>query len=89
MVIFWLASLGANADLRARFNTPVTIESCFNDGSAISSNHCTISKRAAVAGEVGLALMSAVAGVSALEWYVQPPPPRALKLPRSKPAPRC
>jgi len=70
MVIFWLASLGANADLRARFNTPVTIESCFNDGSAISSNHCTISKRAAVAGEVGLALMSAVAGVSALEWLL-------------------
>lgn len=70
MVIFWLASLGANAELRARFNVPVNVEACFNDGSAISSNHCTISKRAAVAGPVGLALMSAVAGVSALEWLL-------------------
>ncbi|KAK4147351.1 uncharacterized protein C8A04DRAFT_24592 [Dichotomopilus funicola] len=76
MALFWLASLGANAQLRARFNTPVQIESCFNDGSAVSSNHCIISgrselaKRAAVAGETGLALMSAVAGVSAVLWLL-------------------
>jgi hypothetical protein len=74
MALFWLASLGANAQLRASFTTPVNIESCYNDGSTISSNHCTVSsakvKRAAVADALGLALMSAVAGVSALEWYV-------------------
>ncbi|EAQ85374.1 hypothetical protein CHGG_09388 [Chaetomium globosum CBS 148.51] len=70
MVIFWLASLGANAELRASFNVPVNVESCFNDGSAINSNHCTVSKRAAVAGPVGLALISAIAGVSALEWLL-------------------
>ena len=68
MAIFWLASLGANAALRATFNVTVNIESCYNDGSAVNSNHCTVSKRAAVASPTGLALMSAVAGLSALEW---------------------
>jgi hypothetical protein len=73
MAIFWLASLGANAALRAAFTTPVQIEACYNDGSMISSNTCIVSKRAlekraAVAGELGLALMSAIAGLSALEW---------------------
>jgi hypothetical protein len=75
MVIFWLASLGANAQLRSRFVHPVQIEACFNDGSATSSNHCIVSrsivsKRAAVAGPLGLALMSAIAGLSALEWLL-------------------
>ena len=73
MAIFWLASLGANAALRASFKYDVNVEACFNDGSMINSNTCIVSKRAlekraAVAGEVGLALMSAIAGVSALEW---------------------
>lgn len=69
MTIMWLASLGANAALRATFRTPVNIESCYNDGSMLDSSTCTISKRAdgpAVAGKVGLALMSAVAGVSVI-----------------------
>lgn len=73
MAIFWLASLGSNAALRAAFTQDVNIESCYNDGSAVSSNHCTISrrsinKRGAVAGSVGLSVMSAIAGVSALVW---------------------
>lgn len=73
MAVFWLASLGSNAALRATFTETVNIESCYNDGSTISSNHCTISgrdltKRRAVAGQAGLAVMSAIAGVSALVW---------------------
>jgi hypothetical protein len=67
MAVFWLASLGANAAQRASFNVTVNIESCYNDGSAISSNHCIVSKRA-VADKTGLAVMSAIAGLSALTW---------------------
>jgi hypothetical protein len=74
MAIFWLASLGANAAQRATFTVPVNIESCYNDGSAISSNHCTVSgarlAKRAVADQGGLAMMSAIAGLSALVWYV-------------------
>jgi hypothetical protein len=73
MAVFWLASLGANAALRATFVTPVNIEACFDDGSLTSSTTCitskrSLEKRAAVASPLGLALMSAIAGVSALEW---------------------
>ncbi|KAL2130140.1 hypothetical protein VTI74DRAFT_6829 [Chaetomium olivicolor] len=71
MAVFWLASLGANAALRADFNTPVTITGCYNDGSAVSSNHCTVvRKRGAVADKGGLSIMSAVAGLSALNWLL-------------------
>jgi hypothetical protein len=68
MAVFWLASLGANAALRATFTESVTVTGCYSDGSAISSHHCTVAKRAAVASQTGLALMSAIAGLSALEW---------------------
>jgi hypothetical protein len=74
MALFWMACLGANAALRATFNTRVTIESCYDDGSSVSAHHCTVSKRAelskraAVADATGLALMSAIAGLSALVW---------------------
>ncbi|KAK0707985.1 hypothetical protein B0H67DRAFT_325443 [Lasiosphaeris hirsuta] len=75
MAIFWLASMGANAANRAAFRYDVDVEYCYNDGSTISSNHCVVSKRdlekrAAVAGSVGLACMSAVAGLSALVMFL-------------------
>jgi hypothetical protein len=71
MAIFWLSSMGANAALRASFIYDVTVKDCYNDGSTVNSNHCTIVKRdlerrAAVAGSTGLAVMSAIAGLSAL-----------------------
>lgn len=71
MAIFWLSSMGANAALRASFIYSVNVDYCVNDGSAVSSNTCVVSKRdlerrAAVAGSVGLAVMSAIAGLSAL-----------------------
>jgi hypothetical protein len=71
MTIFWLASMGANAAQRTSFKYDVDIEYCYNDGSAVSSNHCVVSKRdlakrAAVSGPVGLAVMSAIAGLSAI-----------------------
>lgn len=73
MAILWLASMGANAALRATFTESVTIDGCYNDGGAVSSNHCTVSKRelakrAAVASKSGLAVISAIAGLSALVW---------------------
>ncbi|KAK3905159.1 hypothetical protein C8A05DRAFT_41865 [Staphylotrichum tortipilum] len=76
MVIFWLASLGANAALRASFTETVTVTGCYSDGSAVSAHYCNVAKRAAiekraaVAGPVGLAVMSAIAGVSALNWLL-------------------
>ncbi len=68
MALFWLASLGANAALRASFNQRVTVTGCYDDGSTVSANHCTIAKRATVVSDTGLAVMSAIAGLSALQW---------------------
>ncbi|KAK3315804.1 hypothetical protein B0H66DRAFT_271569 [Apodospora peruviana] len=70
MAILWLASMGANAALRASFTETVQVTDCFDDGSTVSAHHCTIAKRAAVAGKVGLAVMSAIAGLSALNWLL-------------------
>ncbi|KAJ2999172.1 hypothetical protein NUW58_g86 [Xylaria curta] len=41
MIVLWLASLGANAAYRASFVVPVTAD-CYNDGSAVNSNHCIV-----------------------------------------------
>ncbi|TGJ83141.1 hypothetical protein E0Z10_g5640 [Xylaria hypoxylon] len=65
MIILWLASLGANAAYRSTFTVSVNAD-CYNDGSAINSGHCIISKREAVAGPTGLAVLAAVAGVSVI-----------------------
>ncbi|KAK3944403.1 hypothetical protein QBC46DRAFT_251896 [Diplogelasinospora grovesii] len=75
MAIFWLSSMGANAALRASFVYDVIVDGCYNDGSAVSSNHCIVSKRgmekrAAVASAAGLAEISAIAGLSALEMLL-------------------
>ncbi|KAJ4288707.1 hypothetical protein N0V88_007241 [Collariella sp. IMI 366227] len=69
MALFWLACLGSTAALRVSFNQRVTVTGCYNDGSAVNSNHCTYAKRAAVADEGGLAIMSAIPGLSAINWY--------------------
>jgi hypothetical protein len=71
MAIFWLSSMGANAAQRASFIYSVNVDYCWNDGSTVNSGHCVVSKRglerrAAVAGRVALAVMSAIAGLSAL-----------------------
>ena len=73
MAIFWLSSMGANAALRATFVVDVEA-SCYDDGSAVNAGHCVVYKRtdrswkrAPVASQAGLAEMSAVAGLSALE----------------------
>ena len=86
MAILWLSSMGANAALRATFVYNVDAE-CYNDGSAVNSGHCIVdgkrsllTKRetAAVATQAGLAEMSAIAGLSALEMYVHAPAPPLL-----------
>lgn len=68
MALLWLACTGANGALRATFNTPVNIIGCFDDGSAVNAHTCTVAKRAALADSTGLAMISAIAGVSAIEW---------------------
>ncbi|RWA14223.1 hypothetical protein EKO27_g860 [Xylaria grammica] len=65
MVILWLASLGANAAFRSSFIYSVDAD-CYSDGSAVNSGHCVVYKRAAVATPTGLAVLSSVAGVSAI-----------------------
>jgi hypothetical protein len=71
MVIFWLSSMGAAAALRSSFKYAVTVEECYNNGSEINSETCVVGRgleaRAAVASSAGLSMMSAVAGLSALE----------------------
>lgn len=71
MFIFWLSGMGAAAALRASFKYSVTIDGCYNDGSLVNSSTCVVErslqKRAAVATSTGLSIMSAIAGLSALE----------------------
>ncbi|KAK4214164.1 hypothetical protein QBC37DRAFT_472855 [Rhypophila decipiens] len=70
MAILWLASMGANAALRASFTSKVNV-TCYNDGSAINSNKCYRKRDGiAVANDAGLAVMSAIAGLSALNWLL-------------------
>lgn len=78
MAILWLSSMGANAALRASFVVAVQVD-CWDDGSAVNAGHCVPARRdtglstrdiVPVAGRNGLAEMSAVAGLSALEMYV-------------------
>lgn len=78
MAIFWLASMGANAALRASFVVDVDA-SCYDDGSTVNAGYCVVSKRGeglskryAVATQTGLAEISAVAGLSALLMYDVP-----------------
>jgi hypothetical protein len=70
MVVFWLSSMAAAAALRGTFKYNVNIESCSNDGSLVNSSTCVVSKRAAVATDEGLGVMSGVAGLSALNMWV-------------------
>ncbi len=75
MIIFWLASMGANAALRGSFVYDVQAD-CVDDGSTVNANHCItyrrrnadshLVRRFAVAGKTGLGVMSGIAGLSAL-----------------------
>ncbi|KAI1781305.1 hypothetical protein F4818DRAFT_34703 [Hypoxylon cercidicola] len=65
MIIFWLAAMAATANRRSKFTVPVTA-SCSSDGSAINSGYCTVWKRAGVATQGALGILSGIAGVSAL-----------------------
>ncbi|KAL2069839.1 hypothetical protein VTL71DRAFT_14518 [Oculimacula yallundae] len=72
LILFWLAAMGATARLRASFKYNVTVYGCYDDGSNIDSGTCIVGrseglqKRAAVATTGGLAILSAIAGLSAL-----------------------
>ncbi|KAE9381123.1 hypothetical protein N431DRAFT_306763, partial [Stipitochalara longipes BDJ] len=74
MILFWLSSMGASAALRIAFRYPVTVDGCYSDGSTINSETCVVErgleKRGAVASNAGLSMMSAVAGLSALEMFL-------------------
>jgi hypothetical protein len=63
--------MGAAAALRASFKYKVNVEGCVDNGQAIDSTTCIVDrgleKRAAVASNAGLSMMSGVAGLSALE----------------------
>ncbi|KAI5926466.1 hypothetical protein F4810DRAFT_539784 [Camillea tinctor] len=70
MIIFWLSSMAAVADRRSKFTVSVDA-SCTSDGSAINSGHCTVYGRSdddivGVATSGALAILSAIAGISAL-----------------------
>ena len=72
LAILWLSSMGANAALRATFLYSVDTV-CYNDGGAFNSEFCGdakrdgLQKRDAVASNAGLAEISAIAGLSALQ----------------------
>ncbi|WQF86844.1 Putative Marvel domain-containing protein [Colletotrichum destructivum] len=66
LVILWLATLGATAARRATFVVSVTA-SCSSDGSAVNSGRCTVLRRYIVMSHGALAMLSAIAGLSALQ----------------------
>ena len=74
MALFWLSSMGASAALRASFKYSVNVEGCYSNGQLIGADTCIVDRdletRAAVATHIGLSLMTGVAGLSALEWYI-------------------
>jgi hypothetical protein len=72
MAILWLAAMGAIAALRASFVYNVDLAGCWNDGSAVNSNHCVSWKRhllgkreTAAADQAALAEMAGMAAVAA------------------------
>lgn len=69
MILFWLAAMGATANRRSKFTVPVTA-SCVSDGSAVNSGHCTVSKRAGVATNDALGVLSGIAGICALDMLL-------------------
>ncbi|KAK1726483.1 uncharacterized protein BDZ83DRAFT_544181, partial [Colletotrichum acutatum] len=69
LVILWLATMAACAARRATFTVDVTA-SCTSDGSAVNSGSCTIFKRYIVMGQGALAMFSAIAGLSALQFIL-------------------
>lgn len=69
MMIMWLATMGAVAAKRSTFIYSVRA-SCSTDGSLINSGSCTIYKRAIVMSYGALDMMSAIAGLSALQLCV-------------------
>lgn len=71
LTIMWLATMGATAHMRAAFKYTANISGCYDDGSLIDSMTCfKLRKRGFVAGPVGLAEMTTVACISALNLYV-------------------
>ncbi|CAK7242777.1 MAG: hypothetical protein STHCBS139747_004278 [Sporothrix thermara] len=76
MMIFWLASMGANAALRGTFKYSVNAE-CYDDGSTLNAGTCytskrdgVVAKRSAVASKAALAEISAIAGLSAVQMLL-------------------
>ncbi|KAI1085541.1 hypothetical protein F5B20DRAFT_6665 [Whalleya microplaca] len=70
MIIFWLAAMAATANRRSKFTVPVNA-SCVSDGSTINSGVCTVfEKRAGVATNGALGILSGIAGLSALEMLL-------------------
>ncbi|GAO16601.1 uncharacterized protein UV8b_01464 [Ustilaginoidea virens] len=73
LVVMWLATFAAVAARRATFSVSVQVGACYDDGSAINSKTCT-AKRALYRRDYlfksGQAMMSAIAGLGALLWFL-------------------
>lgn len=72
-MIMWLATFAATAARRATFTVNVNVEGCNDDGSAINSKTCWYKRdleKRAILFKSGQAMMSAIAGLGALVWYV-------------------
>ncbi|KAG9242779.1 hypothetical protein BJ878DRAFT_154057 [Calycina marina] len=70
MIVFWLSSMGALAATRAAFIYPATINGCYNDGyGGVCFKRSVLGKRD-VASYGYLSMMSASAGISALEMIL-------------------
>jgi hypothetical protein len=67
MVILWLATFAAVAARRATFTVRVNVSGCIDDGSIFDSKTC-FKKREVILFKLGADLMSAIAGVGALNW---------------------
>ncbi|KAG6019782.1 hypothetical protein E4U41_003108 [Claviceps citrina] len=75
LVVLWLATFAAAAARRATFVVPVSVSSCYDDGSAINSKTCAWKRaleleRRDILFKSGKAMFSAIAGLGALVWLL-------------------
>lgn len=68
LMVMWLATFAATAARRSGFIYNVSVNSCYNNGQSVNSNHCSYSKRGVVLFKKGQDMMSAAAGLGALVW---------------------
>ena len=68
LMLLWLVAMAVVAARRAKFIYTITVNNCYDSGTALGSKTCTFSKRGVILFQSGLDIMSAIAGLSGFTW---------------------